>query len=80
MLKERTKTGRIIYEIGFGQIELEMARKVLVLEVGDYWVNTETREERCDSGEECISRGMHLGLRSWKDKSTTENQTNVSSP
>ena len=33
MLKERTKTGRIIYEIGFGQIELEMARKVLVLEV-----------------------------------------------
>ena len=33
MLKERTKTGRIIYEIGFGQIELEMARKVLVVEV-----------------------------------------------
>jgi hypothetical protein len=32
MLKERKKTGRIIYEIGFGQIVLEMTKKRLILE------------------------------------------------
>ena len=33
MLKERTKTGRIIHKFRFRKIELEMTRKVLILKV-----------------------------------------------